>query len=105
MCGISDPGCYRKGALGCGASLTEGAFHFSKRRTLLSAAVLAAAALERSTHAGSGSYGATNDIGVPWPPAGSPVVAAVYFTQYRKDAKPRDDVVASAARIVANAFG
>jgi beta-lactamase class A len=72
---------------------------------LLLAAVLAAAALECGKHAGSGFYDATNDIAVPWPPAGSPLVVAVYFTQYRNDAKPRDDVVGSAARTVANAFG
>ena len=79
--------------------------YFSTQRTLLLAAVLAAAALERSKHAGSGLYGTTHDITVLWLPVGSLIAVAVYFTQYRKDVKLRDDAVASAARIVANAFG
>jgi beta-lactamase class A len=53
---------------------------------------------------GTGDYGTTNDIGVIWRPAGAPLVAAIYFTQKHKDAPRRDDVVASAARIVARAF-
>jgi beta-lactamase class A len=58
---------------------------------------------------GTGSYGTTNDIGVLWPPtkadaAGAPIVAAIYFTQREKDARPRDDVLAEATRIVLNAL-
>lgn len=50
---------------------------------------------------GSGSYGTTNDVGVLWPPAGAaPLVAAVYLTFPDKDAKGRNDVIASAVRIV-----
>lgn len=49
---------------------------------------------------GSGSYGTTNDIGLAWPPGKPPVVLAIYFTQGTQHAPWRDDVVASAARIV-----
>ena len=54
---------------------------------------------------GTGSHGTTNDIAVAWPSAGEPIVLAVYFTQPAVDAPPRSDVVAQAARIVAQAFG
>lgn len=54
---------------------------------------------------GTGDYGTTNDIGVVWRPSGAPLVIAIYFTQPRQDASPRDDVLASAARIVAGALG
>lgn len=54
---------------------------------------------------GSGDYGAANDIAVAWPPGKSPVVMAIYFTQGDKDAAYRNDVLATAARIVADAIG
>jgi beta-lactamase class A len=54
---------------------------------------------------GTGDYGTANDIAVLWPPKGAPLVVAVYFTQRDKEAPPRNDVVASAARIVAGALG
>lgn len=50
---------------------------------------------------GTGSYGTTNDIGVLWPPGRAPIVVVLYFTQRDGAAKPRDDVIADAARIVA----
>lgn len=53
---------------------------------------------------GTGDFGTTNDIGVIWPPNGSPIVVAIYFTQNKKDAVPRNDVIASATRILMNAF-
>ncbi|MGJ7525002.1 class A beta-lactamase [Variovorax sp. GB1P17] len=54
---------------------------------------------------GSGDYGTTNDIGVLWPPAGAaPLVIAVYLTFPEKDAKARNDVIASATRIVVAAL-
>jgi beta-lactamase class A len=53
---------------------------------------------------GSGSYGTTNDVGVLWPPAGAPLVLAVYLTFPEKDAKGRNDVVASATRIAVGAL-
>jgi beta-lactamase class A len=54
---------------------------------------------------GSGDYGTANDIAVVWPPGSAPVVVAIYTTQARQDAKPRDDVISSAAKIVAGWFG
>jgi beta-lactamase class A len=54
---------------------------------------------------GTGDYGTANDIAVLWPPARPPIIVAIYFTQQRdKDAKSRSDVLASAARIVVEAF-
>lgn len=53
---------------------------------------------------GTGSYGTTNDIGIIWPPQGSPIVVSIYFTQNKKDASPRDDVIASVTRILTNFF-
>jgi beta-lactamase class A len=48
---------------------------------------------------GTGDYGTTNDAGVIWLPSRTPIVLAVYYTQTRADAKPKDDVIAAAARI------
>ncbi len=53
---------------------------------------------------GTGNYGTTNDIGIIWPTKCSPIVVAIYFTQNKKDAAPRDDVIASATRILMSAF-
>ena len=54
---------------------------------------------------GAGSYGTVNDAGVLWPPAGAPLVLAVYLTfPAQKDAEGRNDVIASAARIAVNAL-
>ena len=48
---------------------------------------------------GAGDYGVVNDIGIAWPPDRAPIVLAIYFTQERKDAPMRSEVVAAAARI------
>jgi beta-lactamase class A len=52
---------------------------------------------------GSGDHGTTNDIAVLWPPGRPPFVLALYFTQPAPDAKPRNDVLAEAARCVSRA--
>ena len=49
-------------------------------------------------------YGTTNDIGIIWPPQGSPIIVSIYFTQNKKDASPRDDVIASVTRIMINSL-
>ncbi|MCY0387411.1 class A beta-lactamase [Robbsia sp. Bb-Pol-6] len=49
---------------------------------------------------GSGDYGTTNDVAVIWPENHAPVILAIYFTQPRKDAVPRKEVLAAAAKIV-----
>lgn len=50
---------------------------------------------------GSGDYGTTNDIAVIWPESRAPLVLVTYFTQPKQDAKSRRDVLAAAAKIVA----
>lgn len=52
---------------------------------------------------GSGDYGTTNDIAVIWPKGRAPIVLTTYFTQRVKDASARKDVLASAAKRVAEA--
>ncbi|KWH01008.1 class A beta-lactamase [Burkholderia cepacia] len=54
---------------------------------------------------GTGDYGTTNDAGVVWSPSRAPIAVAVYYTQARADARAKDDVIASVARIVVHAFG
>ncbi|MDR3495775.1 MAG: class A beta-lactamase [Ancalomicrobiaceae bacterium] len=55
---------------------------------------------------GTGYYGTANDIGVVWPNGNrAPVVLAIYTTQTAKDAKASNEVIASAARIVAEWVG
>ncbi|MDN0086630.1 class A beta-lactamase [Yersinia nurmii] len=49
---------------------------------------------------GSGDYGTTNDVAILWPPTGAPLILAVYFTQHKKDAESRRDVLAKATRII-----
>ncbi|SAL55186.1 class A beta-lactamase [Caballeronia telluris] len=54
---------------------------------------------------GTGDYGTSNDVAVLWPPSKAPIVVVIYFTQREQDAKARNDVLASAAKIVAGKFG
>ena len=53
---------------------------------------------------GSGDYGTTNDIAVIWPKNKAPIILTAYFTQNDKDAAARKDVLASAAKLVADAI-
>lgn len=53
---------------------------------------------------GSGDYGTTNDIAVIWPKNHAPVILTTYFTQPEKDASARKDVLASAAKLIAEAI-
>jgi len=41
---------------------------------------------------------------VLWPPARKPIVLTIYHTQLQTDAKPRDDVIAAATRIIVAAL-
>jgi beta-lactamase class A len=54
---------------------------------------------------GTGEHGATNDVGVVWPPSRPPIVLAIYFTQREQDARAQNEVVAAATRIVIQSFG
>ncbi|RYF81755.1 MAG: class A beta-lactamase [Comamonadaceae bacterium] len=53
---------------------------------------------------GAGAWGTTNDVGVVWRADGSPLVLAIYLAQPRADAPMRNDTVAAAARIAAQAL-
>lgn len=54
---------------------------------------------------GSGfNYGITNDIAVIWPPKCNPIVVAMYYSNSDKNAPTRDDVIASATRIIIDAY-
>lgn len=53
---------------------------------------------------GTCSFGTTNDIGIVWPPTGSPIIIVIYFTQNKKDAPPRNDVIVSVARILVSSL-
>ena len=46
----------------------------------------------------------TIDIGLVWPTGKAPVVMALYFTQPGKDDKANSEILASAARVVVEAF-
>ncbi len=49
---------------------------------------------------GASDYGITNDIGILWPLNGAPIVITIFFIQDKKDAPHRDDVIASATKII-----
>jgi beta-lactamase class A len=53
---------------------------------------------------GAGAYGASNDIGVVWPPGRAPIVLSIYTVGSEADADSRNDLVAAAANVVATAF-
>ncbi|TWI57429.1 beta-lactamase class A [Pseudomonas duriflava] len=54
---------------------------------------------------GTGDYGTASDIAVLWPPGRAPMIIAIYTAQTEPTAKARNDVIASAARVVAEALG
>ena len=49
---------------------------------------------------GTGDYGTTNDIGIIWPPGCKPILLTIYFAQPEPNSPPRDDVIASATKII-----
>ena len=49
---------------------------------------------------GTGSYGATNDVAVFWPPQRAPIILAIYTTRTNKEALPREDVIVAATESV-----
>lgn len=49
-------------------------------------------------------YGISNDIGIIWPPSCAPIIVTIYSVHNKKDAARRDDVVASATRMLINEF-
>lgn len=54
---------------------------------------------------GGGQYGTANDIAVIWPTNRVPVIVSIYTTQNDINAKARNDIIASAARIVVDWLG
>jgi beta-lactamase class A len=53
---------------------------------------------------GSGDNGTANTIAILWPPAGAPILAAVYYTGSSASADARNGVHAEISRIVARTF-
>lgn len=56
------------------------------------------------TGGGFGSFGVANDIGILWSPYCKPIVLAIYTVQNTKEAKSRDDMVASVTSIIMDEF-
>lgn len=53
---------------------------------------------------GSSQYGTTNDIAVIWPLNCQPIVLVIYLVQSKQDAPHREDILASATRLVIEEF-
>jgi len=54
---------------------------------------------------GSGfHYGTTNDIAVIWPPKCAPIIVTIFYSGNKKEAPKREDIIASATRILINAY-
>jgi beta-lactamase class A len=53
---------------------------------------------------GTGDYGTSNDIAIIWPPNCSPIILAIYFTQNKKGATLRENVIASTTHLVLDEF-
>ncbi|WP_023590655.1 class A beta-lactamase [Streptomyces thermolilacinus] len=53
---------------------------------------------------GGGGYGSNNNAGVAWPPGRPPVVLAVQTTRFTPDATADNELVAEAARLLAEAM-
>jgi beta-lactamase class A len=54
---------------------------------------------------GTGDYGSANDIAIIWPPQRAPIVLTIYTARKEVKAEPRNDILASAARVVAEWVG
>lgn len=50
------------------------------------------------------NYGITADTAVLWPPKCAPIVMTIYYFNKNKNAQKRDDVIASATKIILPAF-
>lgn len=53
---------------------------------------------------GSGDYGVANDIGILWSPTCKPIILSIYTNQNKPDAARRDDILASATKMVLDEF-
>ena len=52
---------------------------------------------------GTGGHGATNDIGILWPPGRAPILVAAYFAEAQASEPERSAVLAEVGRIAAAA--
>ncbi len=52
----------------------------------------------------SDDYGISNDIGIIWPPSCAPILVTIYSVHNKKDTTRRDDLIASATRMLINEF-
>lgn len=50
------------------------------------------------------NYGTTNDIAIIWPPKCAPIVVTIYYTNKNKNAPKREDILATATRILLKDF-
>jgi beta-lactamase class A len=50
---------------------------------------------------GSGEHGATNDVGVLWPPQGAPIIVTIYLTETSAEPGRRNAALAEVGRAVA----
>lgn len=50
------------------------------------------------------NYGTTNDVAIIWPPKCAPIVVAIYYSSSKKESPKRNDVLASATRLLINEF-
>lgn len=49
---------------------------------------------------GSGDYGTNNDVAIIYPFESKPIIIAIYTTQFKKNAKRNDKIVANVAKLV-----
>jgi beta-lactamase class A len=49
-------------------------------------------------------YGTANDIGIIWPPECAPIIISIYSTSTKKEAPKREDIIASATRLLIAEF-
>ncbi|UGQ48238.1 class A beta-lactamase [Massilia endophytica] len=53
---------------------------------------------------GAGAYGSNNDVAVVWPAGRAPVIMSIFTVRNQKDIDSRPDVLASAAKLIAEAL-
>ena len=53
---------------------------------------------------GTGEYGTTNDVAIVWPKKGKPIIMAVYFRQFKKNAWPNNKVIQNITRFIVVKF-
>lgn len=54
---------------------------------------------------GTGDHGATNDVGIVWPPNHAPILIVTFSVGSKADSPRREAAIAAVGRIVADSFG